>query len=891
MTRKNRLFSGITAAVFVPPLILWLLYFTLGHKAVDVVYGGQGPAWARNLIIDHDLHPPEYYYALADDEMLKIIALAFCALFFIWLICAFILHRKVFIVTGLTGLAVLLRLNFTLDRGGDYRDFALRLEQKSARSGDIVKRARAFNEQGILRALADSRRGGFCFRFDERLYEADVDTRYKPLDTGEHCVRFDFEDEEGVFSVRDGNLSVVNGALLLENKGEVLLANQKPLDIDPRNLGEVVIRMKTENSRNFLVYWSGVEAKTRDKLSRNITLIPDGQFHTYRINAQTDILPSMGSGEKIKNIFLKFPAPHKESILIDYIYFLDKQSHYNNACGVTYIQIGNQMRPAVYMHPLSELKYSLTLPEERVVLSFGLGVLQGESPVDFAIKVKDEENIAEIFSTRAANVDAWGDYSLDLSAWRGKPVEVSFITGDNDENVLFLSSPALLSSPANKLNVIIFLEDALRADHLSCYGYARDTSPFLSEFSGAGAIFLNAFSQAPNTRASCASLMTSLYPSATGAWYFPLDNAYLTLPEIMRAGGFVTASFSQSPKAGPYGGLHQGFDYMFEIQRQGAGEEGFYNDLYRWIADNRDSNFFLYVHLLDPHSPYDAPEPFRDWYEQDARTGEPVDMCDIYDPPWVQRATKEGRIALYDGEIRHNDDIFRRFIEDLAQLNLLDDSLIIFMSDHGEFFGEHGQWHHHPPLYKEVLHIPLIMAYPKGIAAGKRIYDNVQIVDIMPTILDMAGIEREGLLLYGESLLPLLAAPSAQHVRMGISYADEVSSKIDSEIARDASGGLFYGAHHILSSSLFQPLKAKLIRLPLDVFWTKIFDLNHNPSENAPLMSYFSDLILKFKFARFVSTIKSNNVEIKNNIIKGNFTENIYDEDLSRQLRSLGYTQ
>ena len=128
-----------------------------------------------------------------------------------------------------------------------------------------------------------------------------------------------------------------------------------------------------------------------------------------------------------------------------------------------------------------------------------------------------------------------------------------------------------------------------------------------------GVLFLNAFSKAAKTRPTCPSIMTSLYPTATGVWNFSemLDDRYLTLAEIMRNQGFATASFIQNDNAGPYAGLHQGFSNLFDAETMGSRDVEMYSKkLYGWIEANRDRNFFLYLHLIDPHGVYDPPKPF-----------------------------------------------------------------------------------------------------------------------------------------------------------------------------------------------------------------------------------------------------------------------------------------
>ena len=133
---------------------------------------------------------------------------------------------------------------------------------------------------------------------------------------------------------------------------------------------------------------------------------------------------------------------------------------------------------------------------------------------------------------------------------------------------------------------------------------------------------------------------------------------------------------------------------------------------------------------------------------------------------------REARRALYDGEVRFNDYWFAAFLERLDGLGLTDDTLIVFMSDHGEHLGEHGRWSHNPPGFIQVLHTPLIMVSPRRIQPGLVVDEIVQNVDIMPTILDLAGVDGGALLMQGNSLLPLMTGKAPTGWRRNLAYSE-----------------------------------------------------------------------------------------------------------------------
>lgn len=157
------------------------------------------------------------------------------------------------------------------------------------------------------------------------------------------------------------------------------------------------------------------------------------------------------------------------------------------------------------------------------------------------------------------------------------------------------------------------------------------------------------------------------------------------------------------------------------------------------------------------------------------------------------------RRALYDGEVRYNDHWFAAFLERLDDLGLSEDTLMMFMSDHGEHLGEHGRWSHNPPGYVQVLHTPLIMVYPRRIEAGLVVDEIVQNLDIMPTVLDLAGIDGGSLLMQGDSLVPLMTEGAAEAWSRNLGYSEEALVK-QSRMDPRPYGSVFFDRWHVLDS-------------------------------------------------------------------------------------------
>jgi arylsulfatase A-like enzyme len=364
--------------------------------------------------------------------------------------------------------------------------------------------------------------------------------------------------------------------------------------------------------------------------------------------------------------------------------------------------------------------------------------------------------------------------------------------------------------------------------------------------------------------------MTSLCPTATGVegiWHpHPsLAESHITLAEVLRRRGFVTASIHQNPNAGSPAGLHQGFSYLFE------NVPGRARDLYtglplRFIEEHRDRNLFLYLHLADPHEPYDPPDEFRGWFEGLA---EELGVANIRsDPRWML----EARRALYDGEIAANDRWFGAFLESLEKLGLADDTLIIFMSDHGEHLGEHDLWSHTPPGYIQVLHTPLIMVYPRRFSAGIVVEELVQNLDIMPTILELAGADHGELLMQGESLLPLVLENTARGWGRDMAYSEEALLKKSREDPRPY-GSIFFERWHVLDS-LYAPMK--------------VFDLKHDPGE---IDAQRPARILRNRIPAYLRDLQLAELEIWRGVTGGEEATVALDPETIERLRALGYLE
>lgn len=332
-----------------------------------------------------------------------------------------------------------------------------------------------------------------------------------------------------------------------------------------------------------------------------------------------------------------------------------------------------------------------------------------------------------------------------------------------------------LAGKAAPPNVILYLVDTLRADRIGVYGSARPTSPRVDEFARTSTLFQHAVAQAPWTRASVASILTGLGPWMHGVQTVDdsLAEAAVTLPELLRDAGYRTAAFSTNGNVSPATGMGQGFGDFF-LGMEGLRSSVVTLQVLAWLdAHAAPKPFFLYVHTADPHAPYEPSREDRLRFAPGVRpeAGTAGDLKRVYAARGAERkAFVRELILLYDGEVAGNDRSFGALLDGLKSRNLYDGTLIVFLADHGEELGEHGELGHAHDLYRELLDIPLIVKWP-GQTRGDRVREVAQHVDLLPTILHAAGLRPpDGLPGTDLSGLRGLPAPVARGAFSHINY-------------------------------------------------------------------------------------------------------------------------
>ena len=324
--------------------------------------------------------------------------------------------------------------------------------------------------------------------------------------------------------------------------------------------------------------------------------------------------------------------------------------------------------------------------------------------------------------------------------------------------------------PAQRPDVILVSIDSLRFDHLGCYGYAKPTSPAIDGLASGGVRCETAVSTTSWTLPAHAAMLSGLFDTSHGVVDndLALPEDVQTLPEALRAAGYRTAGFFGGPYLDPAYGFAKGFDHYESCMSPGVADS--HRDvtgprtvaavkawLDRACSDGDARPLFLFVHLWDVHYDYMPPKEYVERF--DPGYAGTIDGRDL-----LRNTTIEPRmsprdfdhlLALYDGEIRFTDDNLGRILEDFDRRGRPSKPLVVVTADHGEEFFEHGGKGHQRSLFDEVVRVPWIVSWPGHLQPGRIVRDQVRLVDLMPTILSLAGV-KGGPPMDGRDVAPLL---------------------------------------------------------------------------------------------------------------------------------------
>jgi arylsulfatase A-like enzyme len=520
-------------------------------------------------------------------------------------------------------------------------------------------------------------------------------------------------------------------------------------------------------------------------------VVPDGQLRRYVALPQVPI-----SSDGIAEIFVQpCDAAGAEFEIESIRLVLQKEALARVPSGPGWHGLGEIYRETLVARAPEIMHFPVDVPDAaRLDLAVGT---REEAPVRFRISARTGSSERMLAERTITQPQRWDAFQLDLSDYAGQSLELLLATeSERHGAVAFWGSPVVRSTAAREglQGVIVILADTLRPDHLDAYGHSRATAPALARMASEGVRFERAVAQASWTKISVPSLLLSLYATSHGIRSFNdrLPDEARTLAEVFREAGFATFASSANFFIGKLTHLEQGFEEFRESASLASGNisktareqvDGFLP----WLEAHRDVPFFAYLHVTDPHSPYEPVHPYDTLYSS-AEEGERHEreleqlrehiahpLMRAFGMPTASELAAAGidakryfeqDRAWYDASIRAMDVELARVFERLRELGLDERTVVVFASDHGEEFLEHGATFHGRTVYGEVTRVPLLFWAPGRLAAGRVVTETVQNLDVMPTLLELARVAPGGPL-QGHSLVPLMtdSPPGAESWR------------------------------------------------------------------------------------------------------------------------------
>ena len=562
-------------------------------------------------------------------------------------------------------------------------------------------------------------------------------------------------------------------------------------------LHEVVVRARASQGSNLSIAFRGSETVDVAQIASRASLfpwalttplVPGDELQTYRMGVSASAVTSVASADT-RHVLLRPTDAEGADFEIESIRLVFRKEHLASIpSGVGWQGLGEIYRESIVSRSPEKLRFEIRVPE-NALLDLALGTVE-DGPVTFKVSASDVE-----LTRTLTTPNRWEELTLDLAPLAGREISLSLsIEAEHDGALGFWGAPAVRSRGSSKAprGVVVFLLDTLRRDRLDAYGFGRETAPNLTRLAAEGVLFEDAIAQGAWTKVSVPSILTSTYPTSNGIYELNhrMPASGMTLAEAFRDAGYATWATSSVQFTGRSANLHQGVEVLHEsssIPEDADGKSAmtFVDRFLPWLENHKDVPFFALIHAIDPHSDYepkrphdtlwaspDAKEKHAEWTEKVKPFIESSFMKNM-GLPLKSELEKAGidpaefvKIELdwYDGSVRGADVELGRVLEKLDGLGLAEDTLVVFLSDHGEEFLDHGGHFHEENVYGELVNVPLALKWPSVLPEGRVVEETVQLLDLAPTILDLAGLsvpER----MQGQSLKPLLAAPGEERWR------------------------------------------------------------------------------------------------------------------------------
>jgi len=548
--------------------------------------------------------------------------------------------------------------------------------------------------------------------------------------------------------------------------------------------------------------------------------------------------------------------------------------------------------------PKSIFRIRVRVPPSSI-LEFGAGIYWGRDPgqkkgkkreVDFCVAVKHPNGTDSVFQKEVTLTSAEPFVihrrRVDLAPYAGQDVDLIFTTRGRADTLAFWFNPVIFRAEEDRPSVILVSLDTLRADHLSCYGYVRATSPRLDELAADSVLFENAFAPSPWTLPSHVSLLTGLDEINHGVSTSSdrMDPDLPVLADLLRPHGFVTHAFTGGGFLNPVYGFSRGFDSYRTEGRMVSdnGAQVLADAVLPWLENNRQKKFFLFLHTYQIHQPYLAPAPFNRMFLDADAVLDHIDLGQLrlnlenrFQPQ--TDAQRRNYAGLYDAEIRYTDEaLIGGLVDQLKALGLYDRTMLIVTSDHGEEFFEHEAWTHGHTLYNETIRVPLLIKFPACREKGTRVKTIVRLTDIMPTILEEMGVGYSQKELDGRSLLGLRREdPGSERVFRSSRAEGIVEDRVPGKRAVNR------GFYKVIINDSYSPEELTFFRfLPPHQDRVEVYDLAADPGETKNLAVSRPDLALSL--SKYLEKIMT---PAKKRASSGA----AMSEDVREELKALGY--
>jgi arylsulfatase A-like enzyme len=522
----------------------------------------------------------------------------------------------------------------------------------------------------------------------------------------------------------------------------------------------------------------------------------------------------------------------------------------------------------------------LTVPE-KAELVFDYASASPETEFIVSARV-DGQPKKTIFSEKGG--EEWKEGVADLSQFAGEAIRLELTTAGPDTEagwgeVAMMVPPRDIPEPSGERrpprNVVVILIDTVRADVFEPIGGkgSEVQTPSFDALTKESTVFTAAYDNENWTKPSCATVLTGLYPTShdTKKDSSTLPGDVDMISEILKAEGFATGSFIANGYVSEKYGFNQGWDFHRNYIRESrnTSAENVYDEAIEWFQEHKEKPFFMYLQTIDPHVPYRVDRKYTELYfpenpphppgsnlggrEQQKLSTKDLDEKTV---DWIK--------ALYYGEVTYHDEHMGRFIDALRKEGALDDTLLIITNDHGEELKEHGRLGHGHTLHEELVHAPLLMRYPGRFPAKHQVHEPVELVDLVPTILDVLDQEPSDEV-DGITLMPLVEGSPLQRPFYAISE-------------------FLYGQRSVRVG------RYKMIRAGN---WVKLFDLEEDPTEQNDISetALIGRRLASIHLAEGLANPDKRRRMLDNRVAGKKFDAGVVemDPELKKQLEALGY--